>query len=128
MPNFNNYGGYSPQYYQPAGYNQTAYQPMNQYNQPQQMVVQQNPQLSGRIVNDVADIRPYETPTTGTPAVFPKADGSAIYLTAMDNTGRIITREYIPKDIPVETSQSSDLDMIKAEIAEIKSMLSSLVN
>lgn len=116
MP-FNNYGIQPNPYYQQPYVNNTQYQP--QFVQPQPTM------LVGRVVNDVTDIRPNETPTTGQPAVFPKADGSVVYLTMMDNTGRIITREYVPKEIPTDNKAQSDvMTSMQEQLNRIENMLS----
>lgn len=117
-PNMGYSNPYQQNYVQPQPY---IPQPQYQPTQPQQS------SLVGRVINDASEIRPNETPTTGAPAVFVKADGSAVYLTYMDQTGRIVTREFCPKEAPQE-NPVNEFETLKAEIAEIKSMVSQLVN
>lgn len=108
------------------------YQPQPQQVVPQFSLPQQMPQVAppammvGRIVTDISDIRPNETPTTGQPAVFPKADGSVIYLTCMDNTGRIVTREYVPKELPKEQTSNDTIASLQEQLNRIEKMLADL--
>lgn len=131
MAFYNNNVPVSNYYPQQVVNNPYQYQPQPvtpQFSLPQQMSqVPQPAMMVGRIVNDISDIRPNETPTTGQPAVFPKADGSVIYLTCMDQTGRIITREYVPKEEPKEQPSSNDtIASLQEQLNRIEKMLSDL--
>lgn len=121
---YNPYAAQQPIYGQQYQYNAPMYN-QAQISSPQYMQIQPNTMV-GRIVNDVADIRPNETPTTGQPAVFPKADGSTIYLTCMDQTGRIITREYVPKEMPAEQTSANDevIKSMQEQLNRIEKLLS----
>lgn len=131
-----NYGGNFGGCIQPQQY-YTLQNYSNTYGNYQQPVAQpmiqpqpvQQSTLPGRIVGDISEIRPNETPTTGQVAIFPRNDGSAIYLTCMDQTGRIVTREYIPKDIPVQDAAPTvDLQELASKLSRIEEMLVSLTN
>lgn len=114
-----NYGSVPPYYPQPqyTGYQQPQYMP---YQQP----IQQVSTMVGRLVNDISDIKPNETPTTGQPAVFPKADGSVIYLSCMDQTGRINIREYVPREVPTEVKSDNNVIIaMQEQLNRIENML-----
>lgn len=124
---YNNFNYPNQQFYQPQQQMMYSTNQYPQYSQVQPQPIQQPSVLVGRIVNDVNDIRPNETPTTGQPAVFPKADGSMIYLTCMDQTGRIVTKEFVPNETKPEPQQvQMDINSLQEQLKRIEKMLTDL--
>lgn len=52
--------------------------------------------INGRSVNSVEEITAGEVPLNGSLAVFPKTDGSMIYVKSTNGNGTIDTKYYIP--------------------------------
>lgn len=78
---------------------QTVNQPRNNtfqnYGYNQNLEVQRPNVLVGRIVNDISEVSPNDVPMNGNIAVFPKADGSSVYIKTWGNDGLIKTIEYV---------------------------------
>ena len=87
--------------YEYQRYNQYSYP---QYQQPQQ-IQQQFPQqimpqqagLCGRMVNSVEEVTANDVPMNAPFAIFPKADGSEVYIKSWSANGLIQTVTYKPK-------------------------------
>jgi len=107
-------------YSYPTGYNQRGYNiaPYNTYQPniqntytsfPTQttnpFVTQQSNSFVGRVVNNENEITPSEVPMDGTLGIFPKADGSSIFVKTWGKMGEIKTIEYIPAVTETNTSQ-----------------------
>lgn len=87
--------------------------------------------INGRSVDTLEEITAGEVPLNGSLAVFPKRDGSVVYVKSMNGNGTIDTRYYIPApegyvDHPgsstVETPTISNQD-IMATILNIQDQL-----
>ena len=46
------------------------------------------PALPGRVIRDIAEVRPNEVPNNGSPAIFLKDDMSCIYVKYLSNVGK----------------------------------------
>lgn len=58
--------------------------------------------LPGKSVSNVSDISPADVPMDGSIALFPKKDGSCIFVKYMNDEGLITTDIYLPQDSNVE--------------------------
>lgn len=113
--------------YQPYQYFPGQQMPQQmQYSPDQPRQAQQPIQgLSGRTVNNLNDITAQDLPMNGTSALFPLADGSAIYSRSWRGDGTVQTIEYRP----VQQEQAETIDplaVLQNDISEIKDMLQSL--
>lgn len=52
--------------------------------------------INGRSVNNLEEITAQEVPMNGSLAVFPKKDGSIIYVKSTNGNGTIDTKKYVP--------------------------------
>lgn len=120
--------------YEYQRYNQYSYP---QYQQPQQ-IQQQFPQqimpqqagLCGRMVNSVEEVTANDVPMNAPFAIFPKADGSEVYIKSWSANGLIQTVTYKPKidgkqnELPKEDTATliapimERLDQIEAKITQ----------
>lgn len=82
--------------------------------------------LQGRTVANISEITAQDLPMNGTPALFPLADGSAVYSRSWQGDGTVKTIEYRP----VETEQKeqptigiADILSMQSDLSDIKSML-----
>lgn len=120
--------------YEYQRYNQYSYP---QYQQPQQ-IQQQFPQqimpqqagLCGRMVNSVEEVTANDVPMNAPFAIFPKADGSEIYIKSWGANGLIQTVTYKPhldgkqNELPKEDTATlfapimERLDQIEAKITQ----------
>ena len=117
MPNTQMYGGnpYYPTYPTPTYIPNSTF--MNNV---------QPSLINGRSVNSVEEITAGEVPLNGSLAVFPKSDGSMIYVKSTNGNGTIDTKCYIPapegfandvvpgSGIPEENSNISNQDIMNA--------------
>lgn len=80
-------------------------------NSPFQPSVIQPSLINGRSVNSVEEITAGEVPLNGSLAVFPKSDGSMIYVKSTNGNGTIDTKYYVlaPEDF-VENSAGSEAE------------------
>lgn len=102
----------------------SAYMPMQQayqpYQQPyQQMPTRMVPQIAGRVVNSLDDIKVQEVPTDGTMALFPSADGKCIYSKRWTPDGNITTMRFVPEVSEAQPKQPSPFDIINNRISEL---------
>ena len=120
--------------YEYQRYNQYSYP---QYQQPQQ-IQQQFPQqimpqqagLCGRIVNSVEEVTANDVPMNVPFAIFPKSDGSEIYIKSWSANGLIQTVTYKPQldgkqnELPKEDTATlfapimERLDQIESKITQ----------
>lgn len=120
--------------YEYQRYNQYSYP---QYQQPQQ-IQQQFPQqimpqqagLCGRMVNSVEEVTANDVPMNAQFAIFPKADGSEVYIKSWGANGLIQTVTYKPQldgkqnELPKEDTETlfapimERLDQIEAKITQ----------
>lgn len=120
--------------YEYQRYNQYSYP---QYQQPQQ-IQQQFPQqimpqqagLFGRMVNSVEEVTANDVPMNAPFAIFPKADGSEVYIKSWGANGLIQTVTYKPQidgkqnELPKEDTATliapimERLDQIEAKITQ----------
>ncbi|MFR0899512.1 MAG: hypothetical protein ACLSG4_08595 [Anaerobutyricum sp.] len=87
--------------YEYQRYNQYSYP---QYQQPQQIqqqfpqqIIPQQAGLCGRMVNSVEEVTANDVPMNAPFAIFPKADGSEIYIKSWSANGLIQTVTYKPQ-------------------------------
>lgn len=52
--------------------------------------------INGRPVDSLEEITPGEVPLNGSLALFPKKDGSVVYVKSMNANGTIDTKRYVP--------------------------------
>jgi hypothetical protein len=120
-------------YYQPLGYqgilsnyynNQAMYQqPQNQYQAPQQEVLQ------GAIVDSVDVVRSKNCNLDGTPSYYPKTDKTEIYckqLNPQTGTGVILTYKLVDTTLPSSnnnTDLSEQIMQLQSDIAELKNIM-----
>lgn len=107
-------------------------QPFGQFQQPTLPVLQQPVQntpnipqgIMGRTVMSDADIAANDVPMNGSPAYFPRQDGTVIYARQWNPDGSITTVRYIP-DVPQqeETEQTPTLLDIANQLDDIQSIL-----
>lgn len=64
--------------------------------------------IPGRSVSSLDDIVASEVPLDGTPAIFPKTDGSAIYVRSMNGDMSVNTRTYIPAPTDYNEDKTED--------------------
>ena len=85
----------SSQYYPPTTY-PTGYSSIPPSTYPSYLGSSQPTLINGRAVDNEAEITAGEVPLNGSLAVFPKKDGSMIYVKSTNGNGTIDTRTYIP--------------------------------
>lgn len=99
-------------------------QMMNQQPQPNQNQPQTYRTIPARFASSYEEIKPNETPSDGTPALFLQSDYQCIYARAMNDKGTIDTVKYVPEKPaepePVQNDQESD---IVARLERIEKML-----
>lgn len=123
MQGYPNYSwGYNP-------YLQGTQMSLPTYQQPQMQQQMSQTQMSGRFVNDVAEITANDVPMTGTYAIFPKQDMSEIYAKAWDSNGQIKTIRFkadIPSAEPIKPSETSPVDFteVNERLDRIEKILS----
>lgn len=54
--------------------------------------------IPGMTINNIDEVYPSDVPTDGSMAVFPKNDGSCIYVRYWTADGKIVTKTFIPQD------------------------------
>lgn len=86
----------------------------------------QHSALAGRTVNNLNEITAQDLPMNGTSALFPLADGSAIYSRSWRGDGSVQTVEYRPVNQEQENEQVDPIAVLQNDISEIKGMLQSL--
>lgn len=120
--------------YEYQRYNQYSYP---QYQQPQQMqqqfpqqIMPQQAGLFGRMVNSVEEVTANDVPMNAPFAIFPKADGSEVYIKSWGANGLIQTVTYKPQldgkqnELPKEDTATliapimERLDQIEAKITQ----------
>ena len=112
------------------------YQRYNQYSYPQyqqqfpQQIMPQQAGLCGRMVNSVEEVTANDVPMNAPFAIFPKADGSEIYIKSWSANGLIQTVTYKPQldgkqnELPKEDTATlfapimERLDQIEAKITQ----------
>lgn len=118
---------YGQQMMQMQQYQQQMQSPMNtQMQAPQEKPIT----LSGRIINDPAEIMPSEIPMDGTPSVFVTKDYTKIFVKVWSADGTIKTVAFVPMETspaPVNQNLSSDSDMTKV-IMERFDKLEKMIN
>lgn len=103
---------YSPatQMQQPTqGYMQPqmpSYQPPQQQNQSQFQESRQG--LKGRIVNDIAEVKPNEIPMDGSFCYFPTRDGKKVYVKVWDDDAVLRTFCFIPEEPIIEAKKNEE--------------------
>lgn len=116
--------------YQPYNYFPGQQQPFMPPQQPftdaaGQLRAQQSA-LAGRTVNNLNEITAQDLPMNGTSALFPLADGSAIYSRSWRGDGTVQTVEYRPVQQEQETDVVDPLAILQNDISEIKELLQTL--
>lgn len=120
--------------YEYQRYNQYSYP---QYQQPQQIqqqfpqqIIPQQAGLCGRMVNSVEEVTANDVPMNEPFAIFPKADGSEVYIKSWSANGLIQTVTYKPQldgkqnELPKEDTATlfapimERLDQIEAKITQ----------
>lgn len=54
--------------------------------------------IPGIAVNSIDDVYPSDVPTDGSMAIFPKKDGSCIYVKYWTADGKLVTKTFLPQD------------------------------
>lgn len=62
-----------------------------------QQPMQQAPMIQGRIIKDISEVQPNETPMDGSVRVFPTEDFTAIYAKTWDYNGNLLTYKFVPE-------------------------------
>lgn len=91
--------------------------------------------INGRAVDSLEDITAAEVPLNGSLAVFPKKDGSLVYVKSVKGDGTIDTRYYVPAPegfvenpgtaSPEQVNQISNQDIMQA-IMNIQDQVSNI--
>lgn len=79
------------------------------------------PALPGRVIRDIAEVRPNEVPNNGSPAIFLKDDMSCIYVKYLSNVGKIETMVFAP------TTPETEAAPANAELEDIRQKLDELL-
>lgn len=66
--------------------------------------------VPGRSISSVDEITASEIPLDGTQAIFPKTDGSAIYVRSMNGDMSVSTKTYIPA--PADYTEGSNEESV----------------
>lgn len=105
----NPYATVQPAYIQPYNNQQTQIMPSG---------------LRGRTVNTPDEITPQEVPMDGGYSFFPLSDGSAVYMKAWGQDGKINTFKYIPEatELPVESTPDTTTQIME-RLDRIEGML-----
>lgn len=82
----------------------------------------QAPAINGRYINSIEEIMPQEVSMSGTPSLFPLADGSAIIAKQWANDGTIRTVRYA-----AETVDATD-DAPTVTLADIMNQLDNMMD
>lgn len=118
-------------YYQPYGFQQPYQmyqsqqpqfmaQPQTQVTQqPQQIQQPQQSQLLGKVVDGIELVKAYDLPI-GSSGVFPKADGSEIYIKSWNQNGTTQITEYVAKKSDEDTKTTSLEDILEIVTAMSK--------
>lgn len=81
--------------------------------------------IAGRSVNIENDIAPADVPMDGSISVFPKADGSVIFVKSFNGDGTINTRYFIPA--PEDYKENISTEQVdKISMDDVMSALSDL--
>lgn len=75
----------------------------------------------GRVIRDIAEVRPNEVPNNGSPAIFLKDDMSCIYVKYLSNVGKIETMVFAP------TTPETEAAPANAELEDIRQKLDELL-
>ena len=120
---------YEYQRYNPYSYPQYQ-QPQQMQPQIQQHIMPQQVGLYGRMVNSVEEVTANDVPMNAPFAIFPKADGSEVYIKSWGANGLIQTVTYKPQldgkqtELPKEDTATlfapimERLDQIEAKITQ----------
>lgn len=85
--------------------------------------------IPGRSVSSVEEITPGEVPMDGSLSVFPKSDGSAIYVKSYMGNGTISTKTFIPApDDYVENKNDQPKPITNEDILEAIKNISTRVD
>ena len=112
-------------------------QQYNPYQMPQQMQIQQpsftvqpqNGGLFGRTVNNINEVTANDVPMNAPFAIFPKSDGSEIYIKSWGANGLIQTITYKPYTEPKEdTQQENTMETLLEPIIERLDRIESKIN
>lgn len=79
------------------------------------------PALPGRVIRDIAEVRPNEVPNNGSPAIFLKDDMSCIYVKYLSNVGKIETMVF------ASTTPETEAAPANAELEDIRQKLDELL-
>lgn len=117
---------------------QTAPQSQQYSNvQPTQQPVQMTQSfISGRMVQNIAEVVPQEVPMNGSIAVFPLQDLSAVFAKAWNQNGTITTVKYVPEQLaepeptpdPFQQQIFQRLDAIEKALSQTTSVTDSKAN
>ncbi len=112
---------------------QVNFQPYQQpmlYNQPQYNNQVTIPQISGRIVNNIAEVTANEVPMDGNQSLFPLTDKSCIYAKSWGADGTIKTTKYILEVPEGESEDSKDglYEMVSKRLDQFETLLTNKNN
>lgn len=79
--------------------------------------------LPGRAVNSEEEITYQEVPMDGSIAVFPKIDGSAIFVRSVNNKGAVETKTYVLSE---STSEQASNDTPQISLLDIMNQLDNI--
>lgn len=87
------------------------------------------PSIPGRVVFSKDQISPQDIPSTGSPAVFPFSDGSAIIVRAIGIRGNLEEQVYVPmpENQPRE-EQNDPLNLVMARLDKIEGVLTAALS
>lgn len=101
-------------------YQQPYFQPQPQ---PMQNAVYNIPKISGRVVNNIAEVTASEVPMDGSVSLFPSTDYSVIYAKAWNSEGKINTVKYVPEKVEEKTPEPSIVDAINKRFDNLEKLL-----
>ncbi len=85
--------------------------------------MQQQPSLSGRMVNSVEEVVPNEIPMNGSVAIFPMANMSSIYVKGWNPDGTISTVQYMPVKAEDNSTPSVTLADVMNSLDDIRQLI-----
>ena len=112
---------------------QANFQPYQQpmlYNQSQYNTQVSIPQLSGRIINNIAEVTANDVPMDGSQSLFPLADKSCIYAKSWGPDGTIKTTKYILENPEEEPENCKDglYEMVSKRLDQFETLLTAKSN